>query len=837
MTSLRPFKIISSILLICLGSACKNNTFKKAENTANISVELRSPAYPLITHDPYLSIWSMGDKLNESTTKHWTEKNQSLVGILKLDDKFYRFLGLESKVYETLLPASDEENYTVSYTETEPKINWHDSDYDASLWKKGKAPFSNNENEAKTVWTSNDLWLRRTFDLENIDLKNLYLKLRHDDNIVAYLNGDKITDINGWQHSFKYIPITDNIIEKLKNKGNILAIHIKNTAGGQWLDAGLVTEAKRDEDVHIQPARQTNVKITANQTQYTFDCEGTTVNVNFTSPLLIKDLDIYSRPVSYISVSVKANDDTTHKAQLYLGASTAIAVNEPAQEVEATHYNFRDLSILKAGTTSQPVLEKKGDDLRIDWGYMYIATPSKPTIQYISQASNGTENFVTAKTADLKTHLTGKNLTLNTITDLGEIGNKSVDKVFMIGYDQEEAVNYFGSSLKQWWKKDGNKMEEVLITANSEYDKIIDKVHDFDQNLYDDAVESGGKKYADLCVLAYRQSIAAHILVEAPNGDILFLSKENNSNGSINTVDVTYPSAPLFLIYNPDLLKGMLNGIFYYSESGRWKKPFPAHDLGTYPIATGQTYGEDMPVEEAGNMIILSAAIAEREGNANYAKEHWKTLTIWADYLMQSGFDPANQLSTDDFAGHLARNANLSVKAIMAIASYGKLADMLGNTKVASKYTTAAKNMAQKWTEMAKDGDHYTLAFGNKGSWSQKYNLVWDDILGLDTFPKNVSEIEVAYYLTKQNNFGLPLDSRKTYTKSDWILWTATLADGDEDFQSLIKPVWEFANSTPDRVPLSDWHETTDAHKVGFKARSVVGGYFIKMLKELHLNE
>lgn len=790
----------------------------------------KAPAYPLITHDPYFSIWSFNDTLTASPTRHWTGSPHSLIGLIKVDGTVYRFLGASEKSFVTVLPASDEQEYQTAYTETAPDADWMQPEFNDKDWKKGIAPFGDNTTTSKTQWKTPDLWVRREFDLQDNNLEKLYLKLQHDDDVEVFLNGVSIYQTKGWTSKFIYLPLHDALKAALKKGRNVLAIHVKNTAGGAWLDAGLVREPDTDPNRGIEVAQQKSLVMNATQTVYQFTCGAADLTLTFTSPLLIKDLDKLARPVSYISASVKANDGKMHPVQLYLGAASEIAANTAAQEMTAEQYKANGLSILKTGTTEQPVLQKKGDDLRIDWGYFYVAVPDASGAQQsVSQSRGLSEAFTGAGTA--KT--TGKKLALHTTINLGNVGTAAKETVFLIGYDDLYSVQYFGENLKPWWKKsESATIEQQLAQASKDYTATIQQCKALNQQVRNDALKAGGEQYAQLCEIAFRHSIAAHKLLKSPQGEILFLSKENYSNGSINTVDLTYPSAPMYLVYNPELLKGMMNGIFYYSESGKWTKPFAAHDIGTYPLANGQTYGEDMPVEESGNMIILAAAIAKAEGNAAYAKKHWQTLTTWAGFLERDGFDPANQLSTDDFAGHLARNINLSVKAIVGLGCYAYLAGQLGHKDIEKKYKDIAAGMVKRWMQMADDGDHYALAFDAKNTWSQKYNMVWDKVLGLGLFPQSVYDKEIAFYLTKQNEFGLPLDSRKTYTKSDWIIWTATMASNPQHFQALVQPVYKFAIETTSRVPISDWHETTNGRQVGFQARSVVGGYFMKVLEQ-----
>jgi hypothetical protein len=732
-----------------------------------------------------------------------------LLGFLSVDGKLYKFLGEPARELKTLLADSDFEPYNCRFTEAKPDAGWIHAEYDDSKWQTGQGMFGTKDMGSKTVWSSRQIWIRRIFDLQSINVNELLLRTKYDDNVEIYLNGEKIFEA-GCCSANKEVLLTKEIVQKLRKGKNVLAIYCENTGGQGYIDAGLYNRLPAQP---IQQATQKKVDITATQTKYEFSCGPVFLAVNFLSPLIASDLDLYSRPITYISFNVMSTDGKPHDVKLFFNGSPDIARNRVSQTVTEKFYKKNGIAFQQSGTAEQPVLKSKGDDIRIDWGYSYIGVKDESGIQLGYNRRSDISGL------------------LKLSIDYGKIKSVPVEKIILMAYDDLYSIQYFNQNLQAWWKKKYSTIEELAKKSFDEAGQIAERCGKFDKQLWDDAVKAGGETYAKLCVLAYRQSLAAHKLVRGPNDEILFPQKENFSNGSIWTVDVTYPSAPLTLIYNPDLLKGMVEPLMYYSESGKWTKPFPAHDLGTYPIANGQTYPEDMPVEEAGNMIILTAAICKAEGKLDFARKHWNVLSQWVEFLVKDGFDPANQLCTDDFAGHLARNVNLSMKAIVGIAAYAQMAKGLNKKGEAGNYHNIATDYATKWMQMADDGDHYSLTFDKKGTWSQKYNLVWDKLLGLNLFPQSVYDKEIKYYLTKQNEFGLPLDSRKTYTKSDWILWTATLANNQNDFESLIQPVFKFATETPTRVPLSDWHETTDGKQTGFQARSVVGGYFIKMLE------
>ena len=584
---------------------------------------------------------------------------------------------------------------------------------------------------------------------------------------------------------------------------------------------------------------QTGLDVQPTRTIYKFQGAGVSLTLTFTTAALPEDIDLLSRPVTYLVWEAQSMDRRSHDVKIFFGASGEITVNTGNQVVAPASEQVPGLTVLKLGSKDQPILAKKGDDLRIDWGYLYVAAPEafKASAAIIDRSALGT--FIAGQPAAPAGEAAGESLVAMMSIELGKVKSQPQRRWLMLAYDDIYAIQYMRKNLRPYWRRNGWEAADLLQAMSRDSQSLWDRCQRFDEELMADLTKAGGEQYAKICALAYRQCFAAGKFAADANGQPLQFSKENHSNGCIGTSDVFYPMAPQFLLFGPSLAKSFLAPFMNYAASDRWKFPFAPHDLGTYPHANGQVYGggerteeNQMPVEESGNLLLLIAAIAQMEGNADFAGLYWPQLEKWADYLKAKGFDPENQLCTDDFAGHLAHNVNLSAKAICGLGAFAKLCDMRGDKVKAQEYAKVAQEFAARWVKEAGDGDHTRLAFDRPNTWSQKYNLVWDRILGLNLFPAEVLRKEMDYYKRIQNRYGLPLDNRQTYTKLDWILWTAALTQNRADFDALVAPVFLFLNETPDRSPMTDWYQTKSGRKVGFTARPVVGGVFLQMLYE-----
>ena len=590
----------------------------------------------------------------------------------------------------------------------------------------------------------------------------------------------------------------------------------------------------------VEPIPQTDLQIDALSTAYTFETDNVRIKADFLAPMLPDDLELASRPVNYLKLTSESKDGKDHSVKFTLSVSEEICLDEPGQApVVREEVKLDGLKCIRMGNSVQDILNKSGDNVLIDWGYFYLAVDSENTEMFAEEVTYINPFKPRFKVPEVSHNIDAKERILPSVT--AKFDNEAL---VLFAYDDIYSLIYFEKPIKAWWNRNGKTIEEAILEASKDYETLVPLCKGFSERLTVDAINAGGEQYADLLSLAYRQVFAAHKIACDDNGDILFVSKECYSNGCAATVDVSYPSIPMFLYYNPELVKGMMRPILRFTKHEKWPFDFAPHDMGQYPILNYQVYGydhekgeykdhEQMPIEECGNLLVMAASTAVAQGNTSFVEDYMDIWEQYAKYLMEYGTDPENQLCTDDFAGHLAHNCNLSLKAIMGLASLGIIYRMLGNSEKESFYMSKSKEMADIWVKTAANGDGtFKLAFDRPGTFSMKYNAVWDKLFGTEIFDKSVWKGEIASYFTKINPYGMPLDNRAMYTKSDWLVWTATMAETDEEFRAFIKPLWRMFNYTRNRVPMTDWYDTVSAINHYFQNRTVQGGLYIKLLEK-----
>ena len=585
-----------------------------------------------------------------------------------------------------------------------------------------------------------------------------------------------------------------------------------------------------------RPMLLKKTEVTPLSTSFIFEDLGVRLTVAFTSPLLPDDLDLLSTPVSFVRFRAESLDGKPHEVELtFSGRDTVCCSGESVPRMRQDFFSDGVLQYAYMGQMQQKPLSGSGDHHTQDWGHLFFATDD-------------------GKFSDVPGHSCF-------MLRYAKKAKTPFDSTLLVGYDDTASINYFGRLLPAYYARNGKTILDALREFHERQEEILSRCDRFDRKLLADARKLGGAAYAKIVSAAYRQAVAAHKLVADTDGSLLFISKENDSNGCAATVDVSYPSCPLFLLYNPELVRAMCRPIFRFAKLPVWRYDFAPHDVGRYPTLLGQVYGSkyrkkqhaegstvaplylypatvdafdlqtQMPVEESADMLLMLAAAGRMDGDFALAKENLDLLRRWCGYLTEYGEDPGEQLCTDDFAGHLARNVNLSAKAAMGVAAFADILDALGEKKEAADYRKQAQKMAKSWLRraVAKDGHSY-LTFDKVG-WSQKYNLVWDKVFDWKLLPDSFYEKELKSYLPRINAYGLPLDSRASYTKSDWTMWVAAMADDRGVFDALTKPLARFLAESPSRVPFSDYYDTVGGWSERFIARSVQGGVFMPLLR------
>lgn len=603
------------------------------------------------------------------------------------------------------------------------------------------------------------------------------------------------------------------------------------------LEAYLISDEKSFNVIgtsrRINELKQTSLDISPTTTTYEFENEDLFFELKFSSQFDLNNVDSLTEPISTIQFKYRKKNKLTN-LKFEISFPKELCAKDPSDKFLSRKVINSGIKTIWMGKAKQTPLNNSGDIVDIDWGYLYLAAESKKDIQLNYDNAVG-------------------------LVATFDLSQKEGKKELLVAYDDISSIQYFGQVKSGLWFENEETLFSRLVNACKESRERENSRERVDFEIRNKSQKIGGNSYELITSLSYRQAIGAHKLIKNENEELIYLSKECSSNGCIGTVDISYPSIPLFLAYQPELVNAMLRPIFKFSKQPVWEFDYAPHDVGRYPYATGQVYGlmddkylgvEDtpimysqypkgqiiynenmqMPIEESGNMLIMVSLAFLSGASDKTIKENRKLLDKWADYLVKNSTNPKSQLCTDDFAGHLANNVNLSLKGIVALSVYGKVLSIIYSEENTQSYSQQASILAEEWKEKARINNHTKLSFDKENSWSLKYNIIWNYLLDLNLFDNDLINDELSFYKKMENRYGIPLDSRESYTKVDWQIWVATLSKNKFEFEGFLIPIIRYLEESPNRVPFSDWYDTKTAEVMNFKNRTVLGAVFLPFL-------
>ncbi|GJN67884.1 hypothetical protein PLICBS_001926 [Purpureocillium lilacinum] len=586
---------------------------------------------------------------------------------------------------------------------------------------------------------------------------------------------------------------------------------------------------------------QTSLEYTSTRSVFTFNVvDKVEMMVEFLSPVYPEDLRRQSVTSSYINISVKSLDGKTHSVQIYSDVSGEWASGDNSQMIQWESVAKDGVRYHKFWRKEQQKFTEQNEVAA--WGNWYWATGDQRGVSY----QIGSDGDVRGQFLN-KGYLTGEIDTnfravrdrwpvFGLARDLGFVAGTAKSTLFTIGFTQDEAINFQGKedntrSVPALWKEYFNE-QDLVTFFYKDFDYASHYANRLDLRIARDSEAAAGRDYATITTLAVRQVFGALAYTNTKDSPLVFL-KEISSNSDIQTVDVIFPAFPIMLYLNPDMIKWTLEPLL---ENGRYHYPnsWAQHDLGTFPNAVGHPKGDDepMPLEECGNMVVMMLAYAQRKHNDQYLADNWDLLEKWAGYLIEDAKIPANQLSTDDFAGHLANQTNLAIKGIIALEAMSQIAKKTGHKTHAANYTEIAHEYLEFWTNHGinhnAEPKHTVLQYDNPDTYGLLYNVYSDKVLNLNFIPQEIYDMQSDFYPTIENEYGVILDTRGTLTKLDWEMWAAAVAKPETRYMFISK-IASWINRTTTWRAYTDLYDTKDGgypRGIEFTARPVQGGVF-----------
>ncbi|OTA98868.1 hypothetical protein M426DRAFT_42491, partial [Hypoxylon sp. CI-4A] len=614
------------------------------------------------------------------------------------------------------------------------------------------------------------------------------------------------------------------------------------------------------------------VRFDSQFSNFTFLAGPVIITASFFSPVTPKDICRTSIPLSYLTVSVQSNDGHPHHVQFYSDVNAQwIGLGNEFDIIKEFHtgpVNGNGTS----NTTDSPsswILRPRYPSLFAEanqiprWGNFSYSTSSHGASNFSYQSGSATSvrfgfinNRALNNDAGSITRGFGNQEPVYAFAhDMGDVVETSVR--YTIGSIQSPSIRYLHkgglSNLAPWWEKCYGEMHDMIRFHWNDFDTVAALGNEFESQLRADNATgvavpyvSEAESYYAIVALSARQVMGAYVLAvppsdpnsssaEADTVEPLMFQKEISSNGNMNTVDVLYPAAPFFLYANPTLLKYILQPLCELQEGAFYPNTYSTHDIGAhFPLATGHVEGTDeyMPVENSGNFILMAYAYYKFTGDATWLTNHYSLLAQFAQYLIDFSLIPSAQLSTDDFAGELANQTNLAIKGIVGLQAMSSISRVVGVAEDAATFADKATSYYDQWEDLAIDpsGKHTLLAYQWRSSWGLLYNVFFDKLLNMGLVDPGVYDMQSAWYATVSQTFGVPLDNRHHYTKSDWQIWTAATCSRTTR-RLFVNSLAYWLNETSTNLPFSDLYEVVGTGEYPllidhFSARPVVGGHF-----------